>query len=60
MKIKGNISGIELGQHRTSKELAELNISKTAKGVLSVEGAMMKLHGPDQRWNVDTLETIKI
>ncbi len=59
LMMKGTIAEIELGEHRISKELSSLNFGKTAKGVVYAEGAMMKLHEPDQRWNVDTLETIK-
>lgn len=47
---------LELGDHRISKELAELNLSKTAWSGIYAEGMMTKLYDPDIRWNVDTLE----
>lgn len=50
-----NAGRIELGDHPVSKELAELNLSKTALSGQYVEGAMNKLYAPDKRWNVDTL-----
>ena len=59
VKIRGTISEIEIGQHRISKEQADHNISKTAKGVIYAEGAVTKLHEPNQRWNADNLEAIK-
>jgi hypothetical protein len=54
----GSIGELELGEHGISKELAELNLSKTARSGLYGEGVMTKLHDPDQRWNADTLDTI--
>ena len=59
LMMKGTIAEMELGEHRVSKELSSLNFGKTAKAVVYAEGVMIKLHEPDQRWNVDTLETIK-
>jgi hypothetical protein len=56
--MMGNIAELELGEHRISKELAELNLSKTAKSGLYGEGVMTKLYDPDRRWNVDTLDII--
>jgi hypothetical protein len=56
--MMGNIAELELGEHRISKELADLSLSKTARGGLYGEGVMTKLHEPDQRWNVDTLDII--
>lgn len=57
--MRGIISELELGEHRISEELAELNIGKTPKAVGYAEGAMGKLHEPDTRWNVDTLKMIQ-
>jgi len=54
----GSVAELELGEHGISKELAELNLSKTARSGLYGEGVMTKLHAPDQRWNADTLEII--
>jgi hypothetical protein len=54
----GSVAELELGEHGISKELAELNLSKTARSGLYGEGVMTKLHNPDQRWNADTLEII--
>lgn len=56
--MMGNIAELELGEHRISKELADLNMSKAARSGLYGEGVMTKLHEPDQRWNVDSLEII--
>lgn len=54
----GSVARLELGEHGISKELAELNLSKTARSGLYGQGVMTKLHDPDQRWNADTLEII--
>lgn len=56
--MMGSIAELELGEHRISKELADLNMSKAARSGLYGEGVMTKLHEPDQRWNVDSLEII--
>lgn len=50
-----NAGRIELGEHPVSKELAEINLSKTALSGQYVERAMTKLYAPDKRWNIDTL-----
>ena len=54
----GNVARLELGEHRISKELADLNISKTARIGQYAEGMMTKLYDPDQRWNVNSLALI--
>jgi hypothetical protein len=54
----GSGAELELGSHQISKELAELNLSKKARGGMYAEGMMTKLYDPDIRWNVDTLEKI--
>jgi hypothetical protein len=54
----GGNAELELGNHKISKELAELNLSKTARSGMYAEGMMTKLYDPDIRWNVDTLEKI--
>lgn len=56
--MMGKVARLELGEHRISKELADLNLSKTARSGQYAEGMMTKLHDPDQRWNVDTLALI--
>jgi hypothetical protein len=56
--MMGNLAELELGEHPISKELADLNLSKTAKSGLYGEETMTKLFEPDQRWNVDTLDNI--
>lgn len=58
MVMMGNIAELELGEHRISKELANLNLSKTARAGLYGEEVMTKLYEPDRRWNVDTLDVI--
>ena len=54
----GRIAELELGEHRISREIAELDLSRTARTGLYAEGAMTKLHAPDQRWCDDTLELL--
>jgi hypothetical protein len=54
----GSVAELELGEHGISKELAELNLSKTARSGFYGERVMTKLHDPDQRWNADTVEII--
>jgi len=54
----GSDAELELGNHRISKELAELNLTKRARGGMYAEGMMTKLYDPDIRWNVDTLGKI--
>ena len=54
----GGNAELELGNHRISKELADLNLSKTAKSEMYAEGMMTKAYAPDIRWNADTLEKI--
>ncbi|HUT70785.1 MAG TPA: acetoacetate decarboxylase family protein [Desulfatiglandales bacterium] len=56
--MMGNIAELELGEHRVSREIAELNLGRTARTGLYAEGAMTKLHDPDQRWCGDTLELL--
>jgi hypothetical protein len=58
MMMMGNIAELEIGKHQIGKELAELNLSKTARSGLYGEGVMTKLYDPDRRWNVDTLNVI--
>ena len=59
MMIGNNLGRLELGDHPISKELADLNLSKTARSGQYAEGMMTKLYDPDQRWNVDTLIPIE-
>jgi hypothetical protein len=54
----GSDAELELGNHRISKELAALNLSKRARSGMYAEGMMTKLYDPDIRWNADTLEEI--
>ena len=54
----GKIAELELGDHPISREIAELDLSRTARTGLYSEGAMTKLHAPDQRWCGDTLELL--
>jgi hypothetical protein len=56
--MMGSIAEVQLGEHRISKELAELNLSKSARSGLYAEGVMTKLYEPNQRWNVDTVDLI--
>ena len=52
--MMGSTAEITLGEHRISKGLADLKMSKTARSGLYGEGVMTKLHEPDRRWNADT------
>jgi hypothetical protein len=54
----GKIAELELGEHRISREIAELNLRRTAHTGLYAEGAMTKLQAPDKRWCGDTLELL--
>ena len=56
--MPGKIAEIELGEHPISNELADLNLSKTAWSGQYGEGVMAKLHEPDQRWHVETLDIL--
>ena len=56
--MMGNVAQLELGEHRISKELAELDLSMVALSGEYSEGMMTKLHDPDKRWNIDTLAEI--
>ena len=56
--MMGNVARLELGEHRISKELADLDLSKVARSGQYAEGMMSKLHDPDKRWNVETLAPI--
>ena len=55
----GNVAQLELGEHRISKELAELDLSKVARSGMYAENMMMKMHDPDARWDLDTLAQIQ-
>ncbi len=54
----GKIAELELGDHPISKEIGELDLSRTARTGLYSEGSMTKLQAPDQRWCGDTLELL--
>ena len=54
----GEIAEIELGEHPISNELAGLNLNKTALIGQYGEGAMSKLHEPDRRWDVESLDPV--
>ena len=54
----GRIAELELGEHWISREIAELDLSRTARTGLYAEGAMTKLYDPDQRWSGDTLKLL--
>jgi hypothetical protein len=56
--MMGNVARLELGEHRISKELADLDLSKVAHSGQYAEGMMTKLYDPDKRWDVDTLAPI--
>jgi len=54
----GKVATLELGKHRISQELAELNLSQYARTGIYAEGMMTKLYAPDKKWNVDTMELL--
>lgn len=56
--MMGKMATLELGNHPISRELADLSLSKTALSGTYAEGMMMKLHDPDKKWDLDTLELI--
>jgi hypothetical protein len=58
VKMMGNKARLELGTHRISQEIAELNLSKNASSGQYAEGMMSKLYSPDQYWDVNTLAVI--
>ena len=58
VKMMGNKAKLELGNHRISQEIAELNLSKTSLNGQHAEGMMSKLYSPDQHWDVNTLAVI--
>lgn len=58
VKMMGNKAKLELGNHRISQEIAELNLSKNASSGQYAEGMMSKLYSPDQCWDVNTLAVI--
>jgi hypothetical protein len=55
VKMMGNNAKLELGKHRISQEIAELNLSKTSLSGQHAEGMMSKLYSPDQYWDINTL-----
>jgi hypothetical protein len=56
--MMGRVARLELGDHRISRELADLGMSEIARSGMYMEGMMTKLYDPDQRWDVDTLSPI--
>ena len=56
--MMGHNANPELGAHRISQEISELNLSKTSSSGQYAEGVMSKLHAPDQQWNVNTLAVV--
>lgn len=56
--MMGNVAKLELGEHKISKELAGLDLSRIARSGFYAEGMMTKLYDPDQRWNADTFAII--
>ena len=57
LKMTGKAE-LELGNHRISREIAGLNLSKKSLGVQYVDGMMTKLYAPDQRWDLNTLAVV--
>ena len=58
LKMMGHKAKLELGNHRISQEIAELNLSKNASSGQYAEGMMSKLYSPDQYWDISTLAVI--
>ncbi len=59
-KMLGRCGELELGSHKISEELKNLKMSKSAWSGLSGEGAMSKLHDPDQQWDKETLKVVQL
>ena len=57
-KMMGYKAKLELGNHKISQEIAELNLSKTSMSGQRAEGMMSKLYSPDQHWDMNTLALI--
>lgn len=55
MKMLGHKANLELGNHRISQEIADLELSKNSLSGQYAEGMMSKLYSPDQHWDVNTL-----
>lgn len=58
VKMMGNKAKLELGNHRISQEIAELNLNKASLSGQHAEGMMSKLYSPDQHWDINTLDVI--
>ena len=58
VKMMGNKAKLELGNHRISQEIDELNLNKTSLSGQHAEGMMSKLYSPDQHWDINTLAGI--
>ena len=56
--MMGKMGELELGEHDISQELKELKLNDVARGGQYGEGVMTKLHSPDQRWDIETLQVI--
>jgi hypothetical protein len=58
VKMMGHKANLELGNHKISQEIAELNLSKNSLSGQHAEGMMSKLYSPDHHWDVNTLAII--
>jgi hypothetical protein len=58
VKMMGNNAKLELGNHRISQEISELNLSITSLSGQHAEGMMSKLYSPDQHWDINNLAVI--
>lgn len=55
-KILGKCGELELGSHRISDELKDLELSKSAWSGFCGDGTMAKLYDPDRLWDRETLK----
>jgi len=58
LKMMGHKAKLELGNHKISQEIAELNLSKNSLSGQHAEGMMSKLYSPDRHWDANTLAAI--
>jgi hypothetical protein len=54
----GKCGELELGSHRISNELKNLDLSKFAWSGFFGEGTMSRLYDPDRQWDKDTMNSI--
>lgn len=56
--MMGSCAELELGEHPISKELVDLQLSRSPRSGIYGEGMMGKLYAPDKFWKADTLDIV--